>query len=143
MWREAAAEALAEVEFRARVDATALAEAERRLDRGLPAQLTALLLETNGIVGEYGTDVVWSLDRIVEQNLLFWSPDTFPGLYMPFDPLLFFGDNGGGDQFAFVLTPQRPDIFVWCHEDDSRLWAARELEDYLHRSLAGDGDWYR
>lgn len=143
MWKEAAAEALAEVEFRAPVDATALAEAERRLDRGLPAQLTALLMETNGMVGEYGTDVVWSLDRIVEQNLLFWSPDTFPGLYMPFDPLLFFGDNGGGDQFAFVLTPQRPDIFVWGHEDDSRLWAARELEDYLHRSLAGDGDWYR
>ncbi|MFE2580322.1 SMI1/KNR4 family protein [Streptomyces sp. NPDC059378] len=143
MWKEAAAEALPEVEFRAPVDATALAEAERRLGRGLPAQLTALLMETNGMVGEYGTDVVWSLDRIVEQNLLFWSPGTFPGLYMPFDPLLFFGDNGGGDQFAFVLTPERPDIFVWDHEDDSRLWAARELEDYLHRSLAGSGDWYR
>ncbi|MFJ8350710.1 SMI1/KNR4 family protein [Streptomyces sp. NPDC094153] len=143
MWKEAAAEALPEVEFRAPVDATALAEAERRLGRGLPAQLTALLMETNGMVGEYGTDVVWSLDRIVEQNLLFWSPDTFPGLYMPFDPLLFFGDNGGGDQFAFVLTPERPDIFVWDHENDSRLWAARELEDYLHRCLAGDGDWYR
>lgn len=100
-------------------------------------------METDGIVGEYGTDVVWSLDRILEQNLLFRSPDTFPDLYMPFDPLLFFGDNGGGDQFAFVLTPERPDIFVWDHEDDSRLWAARELKDYLHRSLAGDGDWYR
>lgn len=105
-------------------------------------QLTALLLETDGIVGEYGTDVVWSLERIVEQNLLFWAPDTFPGLYMPFDPLLFFGDNGGGDQFAFVLTPERPDIFVWDHETDSRLWAARELKDYLHRSLAGAGDWW-
>lgn len=143
MWKEAAAEALPEVEFRAPVDATALAEGERRLGRGLPAQLAALLSETNGIVGEYGTDVVWSLNRIVEQNLLFWSPDTFPGLYMPFEPLLFFGDDGGGDQFAFVLTPERPDIFVWDHEDDSRVWAARELEDYLHRSLAGDGDWYR
>ncbi|MFF8596792.1 SMI1/KNR4 family protein [Streptomyces sp. NPDC015220] len=143
MWKEAAVDALPEVEFHAPVDATALAEAERRLGRGLPAQLTALLMETNGMVGEYGTDVVWPLDRIVEQNLLFWSPDTFPGLYMPFDPLLFFGDNGGGDRFAFVLTPERPDIFVWDHEDDSRLWAARELEDYLHRSLAGDDDWYR
>ncbi|MFG2426809.1 SMI1/KNR4 family protein [Streptomyces sp. NPDC048590] len=120
-----------------------LDEAERRLDRSLPGQLTALLPETNGVVDEYGTDIVWSLDRIVEQNLHFWSPGAFPGLYMPFNPLLFFGDNGGGDQFAFVLTPDRPDIFVWDHESDSRLWAARELADYLHRSLAGEGDWYR
>lgn len=29
-------------------------------------------------------------------------------LYMPFDALLFFGDNGGGDQFAFVQTPGLP-----------------------------------
>ncbi|MFD7446399.1 SMI1/KNR4 family protein [Streptomyces sp. NPDC059909] len=78
---------------------------------------------------------------LVQQNLLFRSPDTFPGLYMPFDPLLFFGDNGGGDQFAFVLTTERPYIFVWDHGNDSRLWAARRLEDYLHRSRAGDGDW--
>ncbi|MFE0087493.1 SMI1/KNR4 family protein [Streptomyces sp. NPDC058991] len=143
MWKEAAAEALPDVEFRAAVDATALAEAERRLGRSLPSQLTALLMETDGMVGEYGTDVVWSLDRIVEQNLLFWSPNTFPGLYMPFDPLLFFGDNSGGDQFAFVLVPERPDIFVWDHETDSRLWAAGELADYLQRSLTDEGDWWR
>ncbi|MFE0037038.1 SMI1/KNR4 family protein [Streptomyces sp. NPDC059015] len=143
MWKEAAAEALPDVEFRAAVDATALAEAERRLGRSLPSQLTALLMETDGMVGEYGTDVVWSLDRIVEQNLLFWSSNTFPGLYMPFDPLLFFGDNSGGDQFAFVLVPERPDIFVWDHETDSRLWAAGELADYLQRSLTDEGDWWR
>ncbi|MET7307929.1 hypothetical protein ABZS68_12565 [Streptomyces sp. NPDC005571] len=65
-------------------------------------------METDGIVGEYGTDVVWSLERVVERNLLFWAPD----------------------------------IFVWDHATDSRLWAARELEVYLHRSLAGDGDWW-
>ncbi|MEV7400179.1 SMI1/KNR4 family protein [Streptomyces sp. NPDC091267] len=142
MWREAAAAALPDAEFRAPVDAAALADAERRLGGRLPAQLTALLSETDGMVGEYGTDIIWPLDHIVEQNLLFRSPDTFPGLYMPFDPLLFFGDNSGGDRFAFVVTPERPDIFVWDHETDSRLWAARELEDYLHRALAGDGDWW-
>ncbi|QFZ78392.1 SMI1/KNR4 family protein [Streptomyces fagopyri] len=142
MWKETATEARPGVTFRPPVDRTALAAAEQRLGRDLPAQLAALLLETDGVVGAYAKDVVWSLDRIVEQNLLFWAPDTFPGLYMPFDPLLFFGDNGGGDQFAFVLTPERPDIFVWDHETDSRLWAARELEDYLQRSLADGGDWW-
>ncbi|MFD8193111.1 SMI1/KNR4 family protein [Streptomyces wuyuanensis] len=143
MWIETAAEASPEVEFSNPIDTNAVAEAERRLGRSLPPQLTALLMETDGMVDDYGTDIVWSLDRIVEQNLLFWSPDTFPDLYMSFDALLFFGDNGGGDQFAFVLTPERPDIFVWDHENDSRLWAARELADYLRRSLAGDGDWWR
>lgn len=142
MWKEAATGALPGVTFRPPVDRAALAAAEQRLGRGLPAQLAALLLETDGVVGAYAKGVVWSLDRIVEQNLLFWAPDAFPGLYMPFDPLLFFGDNGGGDQFAFVLTPERPDIFVWDHETDSRLWAARELEDYLHRSVADGGDWW-
>ncbi|MDX2643130.1 SMI1/KNR4 family protein [Streptomyces sp. PA03-1a] len=143
MWKETAAELLPDVAFRPPVDRAALAEAEQRLGRALPAQLAALLLEADGMVGTYGKDVVWSLHRIVEQNLLFWSPDAFPGLYMPFDALLFFGDNGGGDQFAFVQTPKRPDIFVWDHEDDSRLWAARELDDYLRRALADGGDWYR
>lgn len=79
MWKEAAAGASPDVEFRAPVHATALAEAERRLGRVLPAQLSALLRETNGVVSEYGTGVVWSLDRIVDQNLLFWSPNTLPG----------------------------------------------------------------
>nr|WP_329202312.1 MULTISPECIES: SMI1/KNR4 family protein [unclassified Streptomyces] len=65
-------------------------------------------------------------------------------LYMPFDALLFFGDNGGGDQFAFVQTPRRPDVFVWEHETDSRRWVAGDLRDYLGRSLAAGGDdWYR
>ncbi|MET9802677.1 SMI1/KNR4 family protein [Streptomyces sp. NPDC006368] len=143
MWKEAAAGALPDVEFRPPVDVAALAEAERRLGRCLPPQLTALLMETDGMAGEYGTGVVWSLDRVVEQNLLYRAPGTFRDLYMPFDPLLFFGDNGGGDQFAFVVTPERPDVFVWDHETDSRLWVARELEDYLRRSLAGDDDWWR
>ena len=50
---------------------------------------------------------------------------------MPFDPLLFFADTGNGDQFAFVLTPPRDDIFVWDHETDSRTWAAGSLDQYL------------
>jgi hypothetical protein len=85
-------------------------------------------------------DTVWP----VEQNLLFRSDSSFAQLYMSFDAFLFFGDNGGGDHFAFVQTPQRPDIFVWEHETDSRRWVARDLKDYLNRSLAEGGDyWYQ
>ncbi|WP_406164566.1 SMI1/KNR4 family protein [Streptomyces sp. NBC_00996] len=85
-------------------------------------------------------NTVWSLERIVKDNLPFWSDPTFATTYMPFGSLLFFGDNGGGDQFAFVRTPARADTFVWEHEDDSRRWVARDLQDYLGRSLAHSGD---
>lgn len=103
-----------------------------------------LLTECGGVVGHTGVDTVWSVARVVEQNLLFRSDPAFAGLYMPFDALLFFGDNGGGDQFAFVRTPRRPDVFVWEHETDSRRWVARDLKDYLARALAtGGDDWYQ
>ncbi|MFD8263861.1 SMI1/KNR4 family protein [Streptomyces griseoluteus] len=127
------------------VDSAALAEAEQRLGCSLPTELTSLLRETDGIVGPYAVDTVWPLSRIVTDNLRFRSDSSFTNLYMPFEALLFFGDNGGGDQFAFVRTPVRPDIFVWQHEDDSRRWVARDLQDYLGRSLADGGgdDWYQ
>ncbi|MEU0580820.1 SMI1/KNR4 family protein [Streptomyces griseoincarnatus] len=132
-----------EAELRAPLDGAALGEAERRLGRAVPAPLGALLRETDGVVDPYGTDVVWSLERVVEQNLLFWSGEAFAGLYMPFDALLFFGDDGGGDQFALVVEPERDDVFVWEHETDSRVWVAGGLQEYLRRALAGDGDWWR
>jgi hypothetical protein len=145
MWKAAAQQACSETEFGVPVAPPTLRAAERRLGRRLPAALADLLRETNGIGGPYGLDTVWSLERIVEDNLHFWSDPTFADLYMPFEPLLFFGDNGGGDQFAFVRVPDgRPDVFVWEHEDDSRRWVARDLRDYLDRSLTAEGDdWYR
>ncbi|MFE8965325.1 SMI1/KNR4 family protein [Streptomyces albogriseolus] len=133
----------ASAECRAPVDAAALREAERRLGRALPAQLDVLLRETDGVADAYGTDVVWPLAQIVEQNLMFGSGEAFAGLYMPFDSLLFFGDNGGGDQFALVVASGRDDVFVWEHETDSRVWVAGGLQEYLRRALAGDGDWWR
>lgn len=144
MWKEVAGLACPDAEFSAPVDAAGLAAADERLGCSLPSRLVSLLRETDGIVGHYGVDTVWPLERIVEDNLRFRSDSSFADLYMPFDALLFFGDNGGGNQFAFVRRPPRADIFVWDHEDDSRRWVARDLEDYLGRSLADGGDdWYR
>lgn len=121
-----------------------IVEAERRLGRTLPTELKQLLRESNGVVGHSHVDTVWNSDQIAEQNLLFWSNESFAQLYMPFDALLFFGSNGGGDQFAFVQKPQRADIFVWEHESDSRRWVANNLRDYLGRSLrVGGDDWYQ
>ncbi|MFI8850006.1 SMI1/KNR4 family protein [Streptomyces sp. NPDC053499] len=144
MWREIARQAFPGVEFSVPVDAGRVAAAEQRLGCPMPSELVSLLRETDGMVGQEGVDTVWPLQQIVEQNLHFWSDRAFADLYMSFDALLFFGDNGGGDQFAFVRIPSRADIFVWEHEDDSRRWVARDLQDYLVRSLTDGGDdWYR
>ncbi|KPC60456.1 SMI1/KNR4 family protein [Streptomyces chattanoogensis] len=144
MWRDLVGRAYAGAGFRTPAGPAGLSAAERRLGCPLPAELAGLLRETDGVAGPYGVDTVWPLERIVEQNLHFWKDRSFAGLYMPFDALLFFGDNGGGDQFAFVRTPPRADVFVWEHEDDSRRWVARDLRDYLGRSLAeGGDDWYQ
>lgn len=144
MWTQTVLEACPEAGLREPVQESELVKAEGRLGRVLPPELKQLLLESNGVIGHSQVDTVWSIDQIVEQNLLFWSDESFAQLYMPFDALLFFGDNGGGDQFAFAQKPQRPDVFVWEHESDSRRWVTGSLRDYLGRSLrGGDDDWYQ
>ncbi|WP_234314170.1 MULTISPECIES: SMI1/KNR4 family protein [unclassified Streptomyces] len=121
-----------------------LIEAERLLGATLPTGLRTLLLESNGVMDEDGTDVIWSAEQIARTNQEFRTREDLKGLYMPFDALLFFGDNGGGDQFALPVLPVRPDVFVWDHENDSRNWVASSMEEYLRKALAQPGgDWYR
>ncbi|MBE1530781.1 SMI1/KNR4 family protein [Actinomadura algeriensis] len=143
MWRELAERTYPETEFHPPVGDPALDAAERRLGAPLPPELRDLLRETDGLLGPYGLDVVWSLERIVEENLAFRTDESFAELYLPFDTLLFFGDNGGGDQFAFVRTPPRDDVLVWDHETDERFTVAPGLRSYVERAVPGGGDWYR
>jgi hypothetical protein len=143
MWREVATGVFADAVLAGPATVADLEAAEAALGFSLPAQLRELLQEANGIIGRSGTDTVWPVSDISRRNLSFRSDPSFRELYMPFDSLLFFGDNGGGDQFAFVIGPDRPDIFVWEHESDSRNWVANDLADYLRRCLASGGDeWY-
>ncbi|MGW0827429.1 SMI1/KNR4 family protein [Streptomyces sp. NPDC002845] len=131
------------MEFKTPVGETALDAAESALEQPLPADLKSLLRETNGVSDEFECSFIWPAEEIAARNQEMRSSVDFRSLYMPFDPLLLFGDNGGGDLFAFVSTPVRPDIFVWQHESDSRRWVANDLKDYIRRYLgAGGEDWY-
>lgn len=118
----------------------AIQAAEKAIGVRFPSDLQNLLLESDGLEGEYGLGLVWSLNRIIEDNLSFRKNTEFKELYMPFDCLLFFADAGNGDQFAFSIQAgiiRRNDVFVWSHEDDSRTWAATSLPVYLDWWLSG------
>ncbi|MGW1006487.1 SMI1/KNR4 family protein [Streptomyces sp. NPDC002520] len=143
MWRELASE-FPDVDLQDPATSDALTAIEEQLGQPLPESLRELLAETDGIEANYGTEVVWTAEKILEENQAFRANEQFRNLYMPFDALMFFGDNGGGDQFAFVRTPARDEIFVWDHETDSRTWIASSLESYLRNTLGSNGeDWYR
>jgi SMI1-KNR4 cell-wall len=116
-------------------------EAQGKLSIMFPADLRDLLLEANGIWAPGGNGLIWTVDRIVKDNTEFRTYPDFRTLYMPFDHLLFFGDDGSGDQFAFrILAGAVNDqgVFRWCHETDAREWSAGDMPDYLARALGHD-----
>lgn len=112
---------------------------ESTLEVTLPDALRSLLLQTDGVEGSYGLGLVWPSARILDDNVMFRTSTDFRQLYMPFDPLLFFGDAGNGDQFAYTIRAGRvrADIFVWNHENDSRTWIAPDLQRYLEWTFSG------
>jgi hypothetical protein len=143
MWRTIL-EAFPSADARPPADPGVLDRIEGELGQPLPPALRSFLLESDGVEGAYGEDVVWSAGRILRDNLATRASAELRSLYMPFEPLLFFGDNGGGDRFAFVRTPERDDVFVWDHETDGRSLVSGSLEAYLRSALgSGGGDWYR
>ncbi|MET9991107.1 SMI1/KNR4 family protein [Streptomyces mutabilis] len=126
------------------VEPHVLERLEQLLGLAVPGELNALLLQSDGLLDTYGTEVVWSAERILSDNLAFRGDDRFRSLYLPFDSLLFFGDNGGGDQFAFACRPPRAGVFVWDHETDERYLVSPSLESFVRSALSSDGeDWYR
>jgi len=59
---------------------------------------------------------------------------------MPFDCLLFFADAGNGNQFAYLILNgeiRRNDVFVWNHENDSRVWVASSMKQFIEWWLNG------
>ena len=111
---------------------------EEKLGLILPDELKKLLSETNGVSYDFGAGLIWSAERVIADNIEFRADSEFKDLYMPFDCLLFFGDAGNGDQFAYSILNgeiRRSDIFEWNHEDDSRTWSAANLKQYLKNML--------
>jgi len=60
---------------------------------------------------------------------------------MTFEACFFFADAGNGDQFFFPIQADgrinRPDVFVWDHESDSREWVANRLRHFVEEWFSG------
>jgi len=105
-----------------------IANVENTLGNKLPADIKELLLEMNG-----DGWLIFSTEQVIETNLLVRKLNCF----MPVDCLLFFGGNGCGDYYGYPITCEdgvREDrVFMWEHEDDSRIWKAANLEDTIRK----------
>jgi hypothetical protein len=140
MWQQLVKEIRPECRFFAPANKFDISAVETALKVSLPEELAEILGESNGVHGDYGLGLIWPLEQIRTDNLRFRKDPEFKNLYMPFDNLLFFGDAGNGDQFAYSICNgviRRPDIFVWNHENDSREWVAPSLKKYLEWWLTG------
>jgi SMI1 / KNR4 family (SUKH-1) len=137
VWREQILQWGTDIDFREPAAAEAIQACQQALGQQLPNDLVGLLRETDGVQGQYGLGLVWSTERIRQDNLRFRSSPDLASLYMPFEPLLFFADAGNGDQFAFVIRDRPANVFVWDHETDSRTMVAPSLATYLEWWLNG------
>ena len=104
MWPERLAVLSPDLEFQSAASEDAIGVAERATGVGFPDELRSFLLEADGLRGKHRVGLVWPSARIAKDNSEFRHNADFATLYMPFNPLLFFGDAGNGDQFAFAIV---------------------------------------
>ena len=125
------------------VDPDALGDAEERLGLLLPEDLRSLLHESDGINGAGRGEPVWPVERIAEENLLLRSAGSTPALPDGADDdLLFFGDAGNGQLFAYELDAggeiSDSDVFVWQADVGEAVWIASDLQSLLDDWVRGD-----
>ncbi len=140
MWRELIRDLDPQSTFFPGATTLQLTALEEALSITLREELKSLLMESNGVRGEYELRLIWSAAEIVQRNLHMRTSAALRESYMPFENLLFFADAGNGDQFAYPIiqgASLRPDIFAWDHENDSRTWVAASLRRYIERWLSG------
>lgn len=140
MWREFIRILEPDARFTEAATEAQIFELEKILNMHLPRDLRDLLEETNGVTGKFGLQLIWSVEEIGQRNTKMRTEPEFMRYFMPFDHLIFFADAGNGDVFAFSViqgNTERPDIFVWNHENDSRSWVAPSLKVFLEWWLSG------
>jgi hypothetical protein len=140
MWTRFLKDLTSEYEFSPPANPEQLTHAETTLRHALPQHLKEFYLETNGLYyRDSFLDVVWTLEKVLEENLEFRQNPDFKSLYMSFDNLLFFSELGNGSLFGFAILGDGSarHIYTWNPEDDSRQWIAESLTAFFEWLEAG------
>jgi SUKH superfamily protein len=141
MWRQLVEGACSDCSFSPPASETAINDVEAALGVQVPEDLRGLWLEANGIRDRFG-DGIWSVEEVVGRNLDLRSHPEQNDLYMSFDSLFCFAGAGNGDLFFLPIQADgrinRPDVFAWNHEIDSREWVAGNLQQFVERWFRGE-----
>jgi len=140
MWKEIIAKRNPNSVFYPPAPRNQLEDIEKTFGIALPDELKNFFGETDGVTDVFGLGIVWSSERIKNDNLSIRNDSQYSKIFMPFDNLLFFADAGNGDLFAFAVIQKEirtSNIFAWNHEDDSRFWVTPSMEKYLEWWLEG------
>jgi hypothetical protein len=138
-WRKHISTLSPDIRFNAPARPEEIRDAETTLGVLFPEALRELWGQTNGLIDHYGNWFVWSSEEIVKRNLEMRNFPGFSELFMPFDTLLFFGDDGGGDLFFFPILDgkiRNEFMFRWDHETDSRILEVHHLKTFVDRFIA-------
>ncbi|WP_342440928.1 SMI1/KNR4 family protein [Lysinibacillus sp. FSL K6-0057] len=141
MWKDYISSVSKDYSFKPPASNAEIIQISEELNVKLPNKLFDLYNETNGVFDRFGCPLIWSTSQIVKDNLFFRNFSDYKDIYMPFDHLLFFSDNGCGDLYGYQIlngSIQTEDIYVWNHEDDSRTWVASSLEVFIKSLITGE-----
>lgn len=134
MWSDYISTISNEYSFKRPASKAEITQITENLSVALPRKLFELYSETDGVFDVFNCPLIWSTSQVVKDNLFFRNFIDYKDIYMPFDHLLFFSDNGCGDLFGYRILNgyiHTEDIYVWNHEDDSRTWVASSLEGFI------------
>ncbi|WP_327078160.1 SMI1/KNR4 family protein [Priestia megaterium] len=104
----------------------------------IPKELRSLLYETNGVNDSYGYSLIWSIEKIIRENLNLG--ERLEDIYLPFNNLLFFADARNGDMFGYSISDRsikQNDIYLWNHGNNEQTQIAPSLNDFVEDWISG------
>ncbi|MGH9548518.1 MAG: SMI1/KNR4 family protein, partial [Terriglobales bacterium] len=122
-------------DFHSPASEAAISESEDKLGVEFPGELKELLRISNGIEGPWSAQILLSADEIVSKNLEMRSTEMFGELYLTFDQVLFFGEEGNGDLYYCRIIDGKADgkVFEWDHECDDRICVAQCVSGFYQQ----------